>query len=185
MNRCSVDGCERRSEARGYCHGHYQRVRRGSPVGGPFPETPLERFVAKVEVNGDCWVWVGATDGDGRYGAFYDSSTGKVMRAHRWAYENIAGEQIEEVLDHLCRRTLCVNPDHLEPVSQHQNILRGGWAPATNARKTHCKRGHEFTPENTEVADAKTGKGRRCRECARMHGRMTARRRRERMKSAA
>lgn len=160
---CSVLGCNRTREARGYCHGHYERLRAGRPIGGPFHETDLDRFLAKVEVDGDCWIWVGATDGDGRYGAFYDSATGEVVRAHRWAYEHLTQLNIPQVIDHLCRRTRCVNPNHLEPVSQTTNIRRSGWGGGVNYRKTHCKRGHEFTPENTRPR----GPDGRWRECIR------------------
>lgn len=82
--------------------------------------------------------------------------------AHRHAYRRFKGE-IPAVLtlDHLCRNTRCMNPEHLEAVSIRTNILRGTSLAANNARKTHCVRGHEFTPENTRVRT----KGRSCRAC--------------------
>ena len=66
-------------------------------------------------------------------------------------------------IDHLCRNRRCVNPEHLEPVSRGENVLRGDGHSARNARKTHCIRGHEFTVENSYYAP--NGKGKRCREC--------------------
>jgi hypothetical protein len=68
---------------------------------------------------------------------------GKQIAAHRWSYEDAKG-QIPEgmVIDHLCRTSLCVRPDHLEAVSNRENILRGSGPTAVNARKTICKNGH-------------------------------------------
>jgi hypothetical protein len=72
------------------------------------------------------------------------------------------------VIDHLCRVPLCVNPEHLEPVTLRENILRGESLSARRARQTHCKHGHEFTAANTYV----TVKGQRyCRACDRIRHR--------------
>lgn len=174
MRLCEVEGCGRKHRELGWCHSHAARVRRGEPVGGPFPETPLERFTAKIEVDGDCWIWQAGTDGDGRYGLFKIAGTRQKMVAHRWAYLHLAGLTVPDglVLDHLCRRTLCVNPDHVEPVTQRENILRGGWGSAKNARKTHCKYGHEFTPDNITP----WGQRRGVRICATCHDEYNARR---------
>lgn len=68
-----------------------------------------------------------------------------------------------KTIDHLCRNRGCVNPLHLQAVPMRENTLRGFGPSAENARKTHCKRGHEFTPENTYLHD-----GRRiCKQCNR------------------
>jgi hypothetical protein len=64
-------------------------------------------------------------------------------------------------IDHLCRAIRCVNPAHLEPVTNAENIRRAALA---NAR-SHCPHGHEYTPENSYF-DPKGG--RRCRECQRL-----------------
>lgn len=90
---------------------------------------------------------------------------GKTTYAHRAIYENVNGPVPDGmVLDHLCRNRDCVNPDHLEPVTNKENILRGVSPAAINARKTHCVRGHALTGENLFI----NSNGRRvCRTCAR------------------
>lgn len=112
-----------------------------------------ELFWAKVEkpADGDgCWLWTGfALNGYGRFGG---SGWGWCANAHRWAYERLVGPIPQGlVLDHLCRVHSCVNPAHLEPVTNHENLMRGDTIPARNAAKTHCVNGHEFTPENTRL----------------------------------
>jgi hypothetical protein len=126
-------------------------------------ERILERFMAKVDKqeNG-CWLWTAATDRDG-YGHF--SFERRTAQAHRVAYELLVGPIPEGLtLDHLCRERRCVSPEHLEPVTIGVNTLRGEAFTARQARQTHCKRGHEFTSENTSPQVA--GRGRRCRACA-------------------
>ena len=111
----------------------------------------------------ECWPWPGYVNSHG-YG--YARWRGGAVRAHRVAYEAVIGPIPEGlVLDHLCRNRACVNPYHLEPVDDRTNNLRGFSPPAMNARKTHCSRGHEFTPENTYRWP--NGK-RRCRTCHRL-----------------
>jgi len=64
-----------------------------------------------------------------------------MVKAHRWAYETCVGSINDGLqIDHLCRVRECVNPDHLQPVTHAENMRR--------ARRTHCRRGHELTPEN-------------------------------------
>lgn len=88
-----------------------------------------------------CWEWLAGKTPEG-YGMFH-GGLGKNRLVHRLAYEWLVGPIPEGLnLDHLCRNTLCVNPLHLEPVTQRINVLRGKGLAAQNARKTHCKRGH-------------------------------------------
>lgn len=123
-----------------------------------------KRFKTKVKImeNG-CWEWMASKshDGYGRYGLHSD-----YVYAHRFSYEYFfkaipAGMQ----LDHLCRNTACVNPDHLELVTPQVNILRSNGISAINARKITCINGHEFNLFNTYID--KNGK-RYCRECDRI-----------------
>jgi len=110
---------------------------------------------------GPCWVWIGQRDPDG-YGFFYRLGPG--IKSHRVAYEWLIGPiPLGCHIDHLCRLPSCVNPAHMEPVSIRENVLRGLGPTAQNARKTHCKRGHPFTPENTYQRKH----GRECITCVR------------------
>lgn len=73
-------------------------------------------------------------------------------------------------LDHLCRVRRCVNPAHLEPVTDRVNILRGQAPSAVNAAKTHCIRGHPFNSVNTYWFTETNGtRGRQCRTCREYH----------------
>ena len=122
----------------------------------------IELFWSKVDKSGDCWVWTGCLFSTG-YGSFYDRSRKNNRATHAIAYELCVGKVPEGLqLDHLCRNRACCNPAHLEPVTRRENLLRGNTVTAANAKKTHCKYGHEFTDDNTKRD--KHGK-RYCRLC--------------------
>lgn len=88
-----------------------------------------------VDENG-CWIWQRSLRSTG-YGN-YSEGWNKIKLAHRVIYGRFRGPIPEGlVLDHLCRVRSCVNPDHLEPVTQRENVMR--------ARATHCKRGHDLS----------------------------------------
>ena len=117
-----------------------------------------------VDENG-CWIWNGGVceDGYGKSGR----RAGQTL-AHRAFYVILVGPIPAGMeLDHTCKNRLCVNPSHLEPVSHAVNVARGDYlSNHRNRRKTHCVRGHEFTPSNT-VREIHKGRPRR-RACKRV-----------------
>lgn len=120
------------------------------------PIDPLRRFQAFVRqaANG-CLEWSGHRNRKG-YGRFWDG--GRHVPAHRFAWSLKHGDLPPGTeIDHVCRNRACVNPDHLEAVTHHENILRG-----RDVRRPTCAAGHAWTPENTVRRGLA---GRRCREC--------------------
>ena len=110
---------------------------------------------------GDCWTWTGYVTNLG-YGRVW--ANGKASPAHRVVYELLVGPiPADLTIDHLCKNTRCVNPDHLEAVTMRENVIRGTGPSAVNAAKTHCMYGHPFDEANTYLR--RDGRGRQCRAC--------------------
>ena len=130
------------------------------PAHRPLRQRFEEKYIP--EPNTGCWLWLaGQSRGYGMIKIGDRNHT-----AHRVAYELYVGKVPEGFhVDHLCRNPPCVNPEHLEAVPQRVNVLRGIGITARYARRTHCGKGHEFTPENTYLSYDHDGTRRRCREC--------------------
>lgn len=128
---------------------------------------PWEAFMARVDVGHPlgCWLWTGGRTSTG-YGSM--RVYGKPMKSHRFVFERLRGPVPEGLdLDHLCRVPLCVNPDHLEPVTRSTNTRRGVLAEVNRARRAvvqECPQGHPYDEENTY----RSPRGdRQCRACRR------------------
>ena len=124
--------------------------------------SPLERVLRRVVVDdGGCWRCT-LTHIDGYAQVRVD---GRIQYAHRVVYEWLV-DQIPSglTLDHLCRVRDCVRPDHLEPVTMRENLMRGSTFVARNAAKTHCPSGHPYTGVNLYLNPQG---GRECRACRR------------------
>lgn len=168
---CTI--CGRPAVARGLCSSHYSRWQRhGDPLGGGAERSKYaayatieERFRSRyVVADNGCHIWKAALTGNG-YGAFWEN--GRQVGAHVWAWEQLNGPVPAGLhLDHfVCDTPACCNPEHVRPVTPRENTLRASNSvSAINARKTHCVREHEFTPENTHTTP---DGNRRCKTCMR------------------
>jgi hypothetical protein len=133
-------------------------------VNRPGDERLPARFWTKVETGEtECWLWTGAINRNG-YGRFV-VGVKDTRVAHRVAYEALVAPIATGLqLDHLCRTRRCVNPAHVEPVTQAENLRRGETITAKAVATTHCPKDHPYSGENLYV----NPEGHRlCRQCAR------------------
>lgn len=160
---CKVDGCSDIPRARGFCMPHYKRWRRWGDPNVRRPRRPYaESFEMYARRGPDCWEWTG-TVGNHSYGIITSGRQSKL--AHRWSYEHHTGPIPQGlVIDHLCRNRTCVNPAHMEAVTNEENLRRGEGYGIQNGMRSTCIHGHEYTPENT-YTDPQGGI--RCRACSR------------------
>lgn len=120
------------------------------------PADALKRFWENVEKTDTCWNWTGRMHKEG-YGRFsYKASD---YYAHRVSLSQKTPLIPGLTIDHLCRNRKCVNPDHLEQVTNGENVSR-----AQRGRLT-CIRGHAYTPENIRIA---WNGSRACKACDRL-----------------
>lgn len=174
--KCAYVGCEKVGHCKSLCVGHYMQLKNGKAL------TPLRkrrsRFQAvtieydevpchRTDLIGPCHIYRGGKDTHG-YGQV--RADGKSVLVHKYVWLK-SGRTIPAnmILDHECRVRPCCNVNHLRVVTKRmngtENIAGAYWQ--TNAAKTHCKYGHEFTPENTRHLPGKLLGRRRCRECER------------------
>lgn len=134
---CSVEGCVRPFECKGYCVKHYYYW---SQYGDPLaprrkrsrtPEEFRASVFERIDENGPvsrrtgspCWLWTGCFVRGG-YGVVRNGARNSFV--HRLTYEWLVGPVPEGMdLDHVCRTRRCVNPAHLEPVTRKENVARG------------------------------------------------------------
>ncbi len=141
----------------------------------------LVLFIAANQDNNGCWKWDGPCRGgvDGnRYSGV--QFRGKTWYVHRLVYAIFNGDLMDgKQIDHLCRNRRCVNPAHLEQVEGIENWRRGMSVTRQKQMQTHCKHGHELTPDNTYIHRRHNRRdARECRTCS-----LTARRSHKNMMS--
>lgn len=144
-----------------------------------FTEKQNARFWSRVQKSDGCWLWVHDKTNDG-YGYFPVMRDGaRERRAHRVSWEMAFGPiPAGLVVCHRCDVRLCVRPDHLflgTPRDNQNDAIEKG-----RIVRSHCVRGHEFTPANTRWYQTKSGhRGRYCRACIAEHRRRENQRRRK------
>jgi hypothetical protein len=141
--------------------------------------TTVDKLLTNTDRSTGCWLWRGLVT---KHGYVRVRAKGKKVLAHRWIYEQTHGLLPTELtVDHVCHNRdqdcaggdscvhrRCLNLEHLEPTTKGENQRRGRSLWAINSRKTHCYRGHEFTPENTTIRRARGRSSRRCLMCWRL-----------------
>jgi hypothetical protein len=123
-----------------------------------------------VDENG-CWLWQGFLNVHGYGRTKWEDRNWLV---HRLVYELMEAPVPDGLfIDHLCRVRHCVNPGHMEVVTNRENVLRGETIPAAHLAKTHCHRGHEFNQENTYLFGPEM-KWRQCKPCQKINAEQQA-----------
>lgn len=113
---------------------------------------------------GGCWIYTGSINNRG-----YGTVLGR--GAHRYFYTALVGAIPQGMqLDHLCRTRACVNPDHLEPVTQSENLRRAN---------LFCRRGHRMDEANTYRYAGSRSSHSTCRTCKKEAKREARAKRRE------
>jgi hypothetical protein len=137
------------------------KCERGGVGKHPASCTETTRFWHNVSKTETCWLWTGGVSPNG-----YGKTSGKYAHRLSWEIHRGALPRIRSmVVDHLCRNRLCVNPDHLELVTQQENINRG----EMGVLKTGCPAGHPYP----EYARRRATSGRRfCIACRRASDRL-------------
>lgn len=123
----------------------------------------IVRIAEKIDrVPGGCWLWTGALNKNPNGYPVIGAGNGskRLIYVHRYMYALFTGTiPVGYEVDHTCQVTRCVKPTHLQAVTARRNKSLVG------ERITHCKRNHEFTPENTYYVKKKGNGVRKCRKC--------------------
>lgn len=140
----------------------------------------LEFILSRARRVGECLVH----QNKHHTGYAYIRINGERFPAHRTIKAVATGKNPPElVTDHLCRVTACIRPSHLEFVDNIENVRRGissqifiDTVVARKKNQTHCKHGHEFTPQNTglsrvPISNGRFTIGRHCKECHKLRER--------------
>jgi hypothetical protein len=122
----------------------------------------IEEIKDRCDCSTDCWEWLGAKITKGNFS--YPHLGNKYV--HILTFELVNGPITKGlVLDHLCKNTMCVNPKHLEEVTQQENVWRSNSTAGINHRKTHCIRGHILDGDNLRIT---SNGSRQCKECSKI-----------------
>lgn len=123
-----------------------------------------------VRAKSGCWEWTGCRAGKGKYGNMYINGFG-YYRTHRISFFLFCDAPPNELLIcHKCDNRICLNPTHLFSGTAFANRWDGTLKGRYGARPTHCKKGHEYTPENSRYKfDPRGYLERKCRECRRIY----------------
>ena len=112
----------------------------------------MKRFWDKVDKSGDCWLWTAGINDKG-YGRF--RYLGQACLAHRVVYHLTHGE-LPDRLRHTCDNPQCVNPAHLKPGTQADNLndmAERGRGRRTHLHKTIVEQAKIMQGTQREVAD--------------------------------
>lgn len=125
-----------------------------------------ERLRIRTVVNDDgCWNWTGKATTKG-YGMVKRERSRSSVMVYRLAYELLVAPIPQGmVIDHLCRNPRCLNPAHLEPVSQKVNVHRGNSAVVEQASRTQCPQGHPLSGDNLYIQLRRGIQHRSCLAC--------------------
>ena len=97
--------------------------KRGEPITLDWIRSNCDVSVRVIPMS-ECWTWLGSTNKHG-YGLVWDAENWKVQLTHRLAAEMCGVSFGSLFADHVCRNRACVNTNHIEVVSNLENVMRG------------------------------------------------------------
>ena len=163
FQECSYESCKsevmhKKGKYAGLCNGHKWQAVRGNELRTLLHAVDgLEsRFLRSIDKTETCWLWTGTKTKTGGYGEF--SINNRTRKAHRVAYELWVGPiEGKLVVHHTCSVRTCVNPAHLQAVTQQEN------AAEMLERKAYLARIAELEAEVLALRSEKKGWFRRAK----------------------